>query len=121
MTENTLAEAREALRLADSDPQQAAALGAAVLDQARARHDHAAAAVAERALGLAAMHADGLDVALSHLRGAIRHGRRAGSPLLAAEARMTLAFVLNRRGRPRAASREIETALRYLDGVPRAR
>lgn len=121
MTQTTLTEAQEALRLADSDPQQAAALGAAVLESARARHDHAAAAVAERALGLAAMHADGLDVALSHLRTAIRHGRRAGSPLLAAEARMTLAFVLNRRGRPRAASREIETALRYLDGVPRAR
>ncbi|HEV8172745.1 MAG TPA: CHAT domain-containing tetratricopeptide repeat protein [Actinoplanes sp.] len=121
MAETTLLQAREALRLADSDPRRAAALGSAVLESARAERDDAAAAVAERALGLAAMHVDDLDVALRHLRAAIRHGRRAGSPLLAAEARMTLAFVLNRRGRPRVASREIETALLDLDGVPRAR
>jgi tetratricopeptide (TPR) repeat protein len=121
MAETTFSQAREALRLADSDPRRAAAQAAAVLESARAAHDNAAAAVAERALGLAAMHVDDLDIALSHLRAAIRHGRRAGSPLLAAEARMTLAFVLNRRGRPRTASAEIETAILDLDGVPRAR
>ncbi|MCA2219242.1 CHAT domain-containing protein [Jidongwangia harbinensis] len=121
MDETTILDAREALRLADSDPRRAAAQAAAVLARARAAHDHAAAAVAQRALGLAAMHVEDLDVALSHLRGAIRHGRRANSPLLAAEARMTLAFVLNRRGRSRTASAEIDTAIRDLDGVPRAR
>ena len=83
------------MRLADSDPRRAAALGSAVLKSALAERDDAAAAVAERALGLAAMHVDDLDVALRHLRAAIRHGRRAGSPLLAAEARMTLAFAIS--------------------------
>jgi tetratricopeptide (TPR) repeat protein len=109
------------LRLADSDPRRATALGDAVLKVARRNHDLAAAAVAERALGLSAVHVDDLDVALRHLRAGIRYGRRAASPLLAAEARMTLAFVLNRRGRPGDASREIETALLDLSGVPRAR
>jgi tetratricopeptide (TPR) repeat protein len=121
MDESITSQAREALRLVDSDPRRAAALGKVVLETAKAQHDLTAAAVAERALGLAAMHVENLDVALGHLRSAIRYGRRAGSPLLAAEARMTLAFVLNRRGRSRTALREIETALIDLDGVPRAR
>ena len=116
-----LLDAREALRLADSDPRRAVALGAAVLATARATRDHAAAAVAARALGLATVHVGDLDDAVGHLRSAIRYGRRAGSAQLAAEARMTLAFTLNRRGRPRSALREIDTALRDLDGVPRAR
>jgi tetratricopeptide (TPR) repeat protein len=121
MGESNLLDAREALRLADSEPRRAATLGTAVLATARAGRDHAAAAVAERAVGLATVHVGDLDTALLHLRSAIRHGRRAGSPLLAAEARMTLAFALNRRGRPRAALREIDAAMRDVDGVPRAR
>ncbi|MBB2947831.1 tetratricopeptide (TPR) repeat protein [Actinoplanes lutulentus] len=121
MAESTILDAREALRLADSEPQRAASLGAAVLRTARAERNPEAAAVAERAIGLAAMHVADLDVALRHLRSAIRWAGRAGSALLAAEARMTLAFVLNRRGRSRAALREIDTALLDLTGVPHAR
>jgi len=121
MAKSTMLDAREALRLADSEPRRAASLGAAVLHTAKAERDPAAAAVAERALGLAGMHVDDLDVALRHLRSAIRYARRADSALLAAEARMTLAFVLNRRGRSRVALREIDAALLDLAGVPRAR
>ena len=40
---------------------------------------------------------------------------------LAGEARMTLAFALNWLGRPRVALREIDTAIRDLRGVERAR
>jgi tetratricopeptide (TPR) repeat protein len=121
MAETTRQDAREALRLAESEPGRAADLAAVVLARARTEHDFAAAAVAGRALGLAEMHVDRLDIALGHLRTAVRHARRAGSPLLTGEARMTMAFVLNRRGRPRAALREIDTALTDLRDHPGAR
>ena len=118
----TLAEkAREALRLAEADPGQSATLAAAVATQAQAAHDFAAAAIAERARGLAALHLDNAATAVRHLRASITLGRRAGSPSLAAEARMTLAYVLNGRGRSREAIREINAAVLDLDGVERAR
>jgi CHAT domain-containing protein len=121
MTTILTAEAREALRLAEADPGQSAALAAEVAAQAKAAHDLAAAAIAERALGLAALHIDSADAAMRHLRTAITLGRRAGSPGLAAEARMTLAYVLNGRGRSRQALREINAAVLDLDGIERAR
>jgi tetratricopeptide (TPR) repeat protein len=118
----TLADkAREALRLADADPGQSATLAAAVAAQARAARDIAAAAVAERALGLAALHIDDAATATRHLRAAVTLGRRAQSPSLAAEARMTLAYVLNGQGQSRQAIREINAAIQDLDGVERAR
>ena len=118
----TLADkAREALRLAEADPGQSATFAAAVAEQARAAHDTAAAAIAERALGLAALHIDDAGTAMRHLRAAIALGRRAGSPGLAAEARMTLAYVLNGQGRSRQALREIDAALLDLDGIQHAR
>jgi tetratricopeptide (TPR) repeat protein len=113
--------AREALRLADADPRRSATLATAVAKQARDERDHAAAAIAERALGLAILHLEDLDTAAGHLRSAIALGRRAQSPQLVAEARMTLAYTLSRRGRPRLGLREIDAALQDLDGVERAR
>ena len=121
MTTTLADKAREALRLAEADPGQSAALAAAVAAQANAARDIAAAAVAERALGLAALHIDDATTAMRHLRAAITLGRRAGSPSLAAEARMTLAYVLNGRGQSRQALREINAAVLDLDGVERAR
>ena len=121
MTTPLADKAREALRLAEADPGQSATLAAAVAAHAQADHDFAAAAIAERARGLAALHIDNAATAMRHLRAAITLGRRAGSPSLAAEARMTLAFVLNGRGRSREALREINAAVRDLDGVERAR
>jgi len=114
-------QAREALRLAEGEPGRSLTLASEAALRARAEHDHAAAAVAERAMGLAVLHLEDLDTAVAHLRTAVALGRRARSPRLAAEAQMTLAFVLNRRGRPRRALSEIEAALSGLDGVERAR
>ena len=121
MTTTLADKAREALRLAEADPGQSATLAAAVATQAQAAHDITAAAIAERARGLAALHLDNAATAMRHLRAAVTLGRRAGSPSLAAEARMTLAFVLNGRGRSREAIREIDAAILDLDGVERAR
>ena len=118
----TLAEqAREALRLAEADPGQSAVLAATVGEQARSAHDTAAGAIAARAQGLAALHTDDATTAIRHLRTAVALGRRARSPTLTAEARMTLAYVLNGMGRSRQALREIDAALMDLDGVERAR
>ena len=113
--------AREALRLAESEPGQAVALGSAVAMEARAEGDFATAAVAERALGLAALQLENLDTAIRHLRLAVAYGRRAGAAELAAEARMSLAFALSSHGWSRRALREIETALVHLGGVAQAR
>ena len=121
MTTPLAEKAREALRLAEADPGQSATLAAAVATQAQAAHDFAAAAIAERARGLAALHIDNAGTAMRHLRASITLGRRAGSPNLAAEARMTLAYVLNGRGRSREALREIDAAVLDLNGVQRAR
>ena len=121
MTPTTMQRAREALRLADDQPQRSAALAAAVARAALAEGDPAAAAVAQRARGLASIHVMDLDTAIRHLRAAIRLARRAGSTVLAAEARMTLAFALNRRGQPVQALTAINTALSDLDGLERAR
>ncbi|GLI02202.1 CHAT domain-containing protein [Phytohabitans aurantiacus] len=121
MSDTLVQQAREALRLADGDPRRSAALGSQVLKRAVAASDAAAAAVAERALGLAAIHLQNLDIALRHLRAAVAQGQAARSRELTGEARMTLAFALNRRGRPRLALREIDAALVDLTGVGRAR
>ena len=121
MTTPLADKAREALRLAEADPGQSARLAADVGTRARAAHDIAAAAIAERARGLAALHLDNAATAMRHLRAAVMLGRRAQSPSLEAEARMTLAYVLNGQGRSRQAIREINAAILDLDGVERAR
>jgi tetratricopeptide (TPR) repeat protein len=113
-------EAREALRLAEADPGRSVPLAIAVVRRARADGDLATASVAERALGLAALHLEDPDAAMRHLRAAVALGHGAGSARLAAEAHMRLAFVLNVRGRPRQALRAIDTVLLDLDGVERA-
>jgi tetratricopeptide (TPR) repeat protein len=114
-------QAREALRLAEDDPRRSSALADAIARQARAKRDLSAAAVAERALGLAAFHVDDTDTAMQHLREAMVLGRRAAAPVLVAEARMTLAWVLTARGRPQRGLREIDLAVAGLAGVERAR
>jgi tetratricopeptide (TPR) repeat protein len=113
-------QARAALRSAESDPRQATRAASAVRDCAVAVGDLAAACVAERALGVAAMHSRDIDVTLRHLKAAIRHGERAGRPELAAQARMTLAGVSGFRGWYGRAVREIDRAITDLHGVERA-
>src|SRR5919197_3490548 len=114
-------EAHEALRLAEADPRRSVTLATAVAGRARAGGDLAAASVAERALGLAALQLEDPDAAMRHLRAAIALGLRAGSAHLAAEDRMRLAFVLNVRGRSRQPLREIDRVVADLDRLARAR
>ncbi len=112
--------AQEALRLAEADPRRSVPLAQALLREARQAADFGTASVAARALGLAALHLQDPDAALRQLRAAAALGHRAGSAELAAEARMRLAFVLNVRGRPGRAIREIDAVLRDLDGAAQA-
>src|SRR5262249_52934484 len=121
MTTGLATQAGEALEIAGSDPARAAALSIDVAGRARAAGDHEAWSIAERALGLAAIHNKDLDAAIGHLRLAIAHARQCGSPHLAAQARMTLAFAQSSRGWSRQGLREIELALTDLHGVDRAR
>ncbi|KGM00774.1 hypothetical protein, partial [Cellulomonas cellasea] len=114
-------DADEALRLAGVDPAAAVLLAGDVAPAARAARAWAAACVAERALGVAAMQQSRLDDALAHLRAAVRAGRRAADARLTGEARMSLASALMLRGRPRQSAQEIGRALADLDGVAAAR
>ena len=107
--------------MAEADPERADDLAVQVLELARRDGDDAATVIAERARGLAAVHHDDLDRALRHLRRAVDLARDAALPRLGAEARMTLAYALNLRGRPRDALREIRSAVAGLDHVEGAR
>jgi len=112
---------REALRLAEAHPRESVALAQAVAVQARADKDFSALSAAQRALGLATLQVADPDTALRHLRAAVRVGGRAGSVELQNEARMSLAFALNVRGRAAQALLEIGVAVAGLKGVARAR
>ncbi|HEY4701838.1 MAG TPA: hypothetical protein VIH64_08110, partial [Streptosporangiaceae bacterium] len=70
------------------------ALAGHVVNQARQDRDFASWAVAERALGVAALRLEDPDAALRHLRAAVRLGERSGSPEVAADARAGLALAL---------------------------
>src|SRR6185437_9542074 len=113
--------AREALGLVEVDPRRAAVLAAQAMTGAHQAHEKAAESVAARAQGLAAFYLEDLDASVAFLRIAIRLGRQARSTQLAAEARMTLAFVLMWRGRSATAIRMIDSAVGVLHGVNRAR
>jgi tetratricopeptide (TPR) repeat protein len=116
-----LERAQAALRLASVEPSVAANQAGEAYAAAVGRRLWDAASVADRALGLAAVHLHDLDLACTHLRNAVMLARRAGRADLAAEARMTLAFALNRQGRLRRALIEIDAAVSDLDGAGRAR
>ena len=89
-------------------------MASAAVDQARTDGHLEAASIAERALGLASLHVREVPEATRHLRTAIRLAEQGGLSQLAAEARMTFAFVLNRSGAPRRALVEIGAALNDL-------
>jgi tetratricopeptide (TPR) repeat protein len=111
----------EILRLAEADPRRTLSLATTVVRQAHAECDFAAESVAERAIGIAAIHLEDIDGAVRHLRSAINLANRAGSAEQAAEARLRLAFALSIRGRPQQGMREIASALPGLHGAARAR
>ncbi|MFI5909933.1 CHAT domain-containing protein [Dactylosporangium sp. NPDC051541] len=109
------------LRSIQDDPHRAAARAGANLADALARGDPSAAAAARRVLGLAAHAVHDTTTAAGHLRQAIRSARRAGDPTAEAECRMSYALVLDDRGAPKAALREIGRAVAGLSGLRRAR
>jgi tetratricopeptide (TPR) repeat protein len=111
----------EALRLATADPPRARELAGRARREARRAGDPAGESVAERALGLAARELHDARRARRHLRRAITVADRAGLAVPAAEARMTLAFVLDEAGEPAAALRELDAALVTLSGLGAAR
>src|SRR6478609_1125828 len=121
MTETMKAAAEEALRVAEADPGRSVAAATAIAKRARRVGDLSAAAVAECALGIAALHLQNTDAAARHLRAATALARRAGDQKLVVEVRLRLAGVLNVAGRPAAALREIDGAMAESTGVDRAR
>ena len=117
----SLTRAEEALRLVQENPAEAIRLGTAVSRLSRRQSDLGAASVAERAVGLASVHLHDLPGATRHLRSAVELAQLQGSAELAAEARMTLAFALNRYGRPEIALDEMGAALADLRPSSRIR
>ncbi|MEV6236070.1 CHAT domain-containing tetratricopeptide repeat protein [Lentzea sp. NPDC051838] len=100
--------AREAMRLADADPVKAIPVAADVV--ARAQGDVAARALAEQAWGHALSQTGQVDLAVTHLRRAVR----LGVGKAAAESRMKLAFALVHQGRAASALREVDLAVPLL-------
>ncbi|MDT7786834.1 MAG: hypothetical protein QOF58_5253, partial [Pseudonocardiales bacterium] len=85
--------ANEAMRLADVDPVKAIPLASRIVDTAQG--DAAAQALAEQAWGHALAQTGQVDLAVTHLRRAVR----LGTGKAAAESRMKLAFALVHQGR----------------------
>ena len=121
MTDTMRTAAEDALRVAEADPGQSVAVATAIARRARRAGEPGAAAVAECALGIAALHLQHTDQAARHLRAAAALGRQAGDPQLVVQVRLRLAGVLNVAGRPAAALREIDGATAESTGVDRAR
>lgn len=113
--------AARALDLVGEDPAAAMALAEDALVLARRQRDGAATTTALRAQGLAARATGELAVAEAKLRRAVRLALRRGDDHSAAEARMTLSFVLLDAGQVRAALRQSGLASTVLDGVEGAR
>jgi tetratricopeptide (TPR) repeat protein len=113
--------AARALDLVGEDPAAAMALAEDALVLARRQRDGAATTTALRAQGLAARATGELAVAEEKLRRAVRLALRRGDDHSAAEARMTLSFVLLDAGQVRAALRQSGLASTVLDGVEGAR
>jgi tetratricopeptide (TPR) repeat protein len=119
--EPAAAVAARALDLVGEDPGAAIALAGEALVLARRQRDGAATTTALRAQGLAARATGDLAVAEEKLRRAVRLALRRGDDHSAAEARMTLSFVLLDAGKVRSALRQSGLASTVLDGVDGAR
>ncbi|GGK63921.1 CHAT domain-containing protein [Planomonospora parontospora subsp. parontospora] len=115
---DAVAAAERAVRLSGSDPGRARALARAVLD-AGAREE--AAAVAHRALALAARELGDLHLAEEHLRRAERIALSAGLPHRAAQARLSLVHVRTELGHPAEALTIATAAEPYLTPVEAGR
>lgn len=119
--ESATREAEEAIRLATVEPARAHALALGVLAAAGAERDLEAAAMAERALGLARRESDDLRGALNHLERSIAMSLAAGLPTRVGESRMSLSLVLAYAGDTDGALREADLAAPALQGADAAR
>ena len=104
-----------------ADPARAAVQAARAVELARRQGDRGAQSTAHRALGLAARELGDLGGALTALHAAVRVATAAGLPQVAAQARMSRAFVLLSQGRTGAALRDAEAAVASMRGLDRAR
>ncbi|MFB9441918.1 CHAT domain-containing protein [Dactylosporangium vinaceum] len=116
-----LALAARAIEAAAGDPRRARTLAETALAAARRARDPEALSMAHRAAGLAARASYDAGAAARHLRKAVTVAAAHDRATEAAEARMSLALVLDEMGRPAAAVREIDAALVGLRGLRRAR
>jgi tetratricopeptide (TPR) repeat protein len=110
-----------ALDLVGRDPQLALAEAEAALEAAIAEHEPAAGSRAHRAAGLALRELGNLPAAEDRLRTGVEHALQGGEVQAAAEARMSLAFVLLDRGRLKAALAQADHAATGLTGLPATR
>ena len=102
--------AEQAVELAQSRPQEARELALQVIDGTNRRDSSGALAVAERALGQAALLLEDVGAAREHLTRSIRYARSAGDKHSEAEARLSRAFCLAHVGRFRTAFIELDRA-----------
>jgi tetratricopeptide (TPR) repeat protein len=120
-TSAALALAEEALATVPASPERAEQLAREAHRQAQAEHDHEAAIVAQRALGLVGIETGRVKDATVVLRRALRAAERQALPVRAAEARMTLALALLYCGEAERALAELDMARGALHGVAAAR
>ena len=113
--------AAHALELVGSNPRLALDEADAAVAAARAAHDAVAGSMGHRAAGLALRELGDLVAAETRVRAAVRLAARDGAEQAAAEARMSLAFVLLEQGRTRAALTAADRAADALRGLPAAR
>lgn len=121
MTDQLRKVCEQALELAALEPAKALAMCQPVVAAARRSRAWEIVAVAERALGVAAMTLNDVDQAVLHLRAAVSAGQRTGDLSLTGGSRMSLASALVLRGRPLQAAQQIERAVKELSGVAAAR
>lgn len=111
--------AAAALELVGRDPRQALAEADDIV--AGAGRNGAAVATAHRAAGLALRELGDLTGAEARLRSGVRTATRRGLTQVAAEARMSLAFILLDRGKTRTALTEADRAAEGLTGLAAVR
>ena len=115
------ADADRALQLAQLNPGEADTLGKDVFDRAMRAGDQEAAAIAARALGLAARERHDFAQSVAWFRRAARVADRNGLSVLAGHARLSLAGTLALRGQWTQALKETDLAAQVLTGVELAR
>jgi len=113
--------AQAALDLVQHDPRAALSQAARALSLARREQNRAAQSMSHRARGLAARELGDLGGALAALHAAVRVASLAGLDGIAAQARMSRAFVLLTLGRIQAALRDANAAVAGTQGLDRAR